>query len=167
MRWTFASGRGEDEVLGRNLSPLTCVSKVCFYAIMIITIFNDVVCPPFVQWTVKPFLFPQYFFSLFFFFVLFPPLFFLSFSFFLINTNDIQLNSRRIAVGSQLPGRAWPGVLGQSSYALNQGRWWHQPRRNSTSTVESLDWTVQEAVSVFKLGSKHEGEEPGGRSFKT
>lgn len=124
---------------------------------MIITIFNDVVCPPFVQWTVKPPPSPHYF-SLSLFFFLFPP-FFLFFS---INTNDIQLNSRSIAVGSQLPG-----VLGQSSYALNQGRWWHQPRRNSSSTVECLDWTVQEAMLVFKLGSKNEGKEPGGRSFKT
>lgn len=33
--------------------------------------------------------------------------------------------------------------------------------------MESLDWTVQEAVLVFKLGSKREREEPGGRSFKT
>lgn len=122
---------------------------------MIITIFNDVVCPPFVQWTVKPPP-PIIFFSLFFCH------FFPLFSFFSINTNDIQLNSRSIAVGSQLPG-----VLGQSSYALNQGRWWHQPRRNSTSTVECLDWTVQEAMVIFKLGSKNEGKEPGGRSFKT
>lgn len=31
----------------------------------------------------------------------------------------------------------------------------------------SLDRTVQEAVLVFKLGSKNEGKEPRGRSFKT
>lgn len=62
VRWIFASERGQNEVLGRNLSPLTCVSKVCFYAIIIIISFNDVVCPPFVQWTVKPFYFPPIFF---------------------------------------------------------------------------------------------------------
>lgn len=86
MKWISASDRGQNEVLGRNLSPLMCVSKVCFYALIIIIIFNDVVCPPFVQWTVKPFLFsPSIFFSSFFFFV---------------NTNDIQLSDRSIAVGS-------------------------------------------------------------------
>lgn len=90
MRWIFASDRGQNEVLGRNLSPLTCVSKVCFYALIIIIIFNDVVCRPFVQWTVKPFYFPPniFFFSL------------SSFFFFLVNTNDIQLSDRSIAVGS-------------------------------------------------------------------
>lgn len=67
---------------------------------MIVIIFNDVVCPPFVQWTVKPFYFPSVFF--FFFFLL---SFFIISLFFLINTNDIQLNDRSIAVGSQLPGR--------------------------------------------------------------
>ena len=88
-RWISASDRGQNEVLGRNLSPWMCVSKVCFYALIIIIIFNDVVCPPFVQWTVKPFYFhPVFFFS-----------FLLSF-FFFVNTNDIQLSDRSIAVGS-------------------------------------------------------------------
>lgn len=69
---------------------------------MIITVFNDVVCPPFVQWTVKPP--PPKYFSFFFLFVLFPLFLFLPF-FSPINTNYIQLNSRSIAVGSQLPGK--------------------------------------------------------------
>lgn len=64
MRWIIASDRGQNEVLGRNLSPLTCVSEVCFYALIVVTIFNDVVCPPFVQWTVKPFYFASNIFSL-------------------------------------------------------------------------------------------------------
>ncbi|KAF6074901.1 hypothetical protein HJG60_009312 [Phyllostomus discolor] len=93
VRWIFASGRGQNEVLGRNLSPLTSVSKVCFYAVIIII--NDVVCPPWFSGRLNLFIFSQYFLilSLFFFFYIY------------INTNDIQLNDRSIAVGSQLPGR--------------------------------------------------------------
>lgn len=70
---------------------------------MIITIFNDVVCPPPVQWTVKP---PSPHIFLLFYFLSCPPPPFLFLSiFFPINTNYIQLNSRSIAVGSQLPGK--------------------------------------------------------------
>lgn len=109
-------------------------------------------CPPFVQWTVKPFYFP----SVFFFFSFLLPFFF----FFL--TDDVQINDRSIAGGSPM-GRdwecwgqkflmhlTWGGVL-----ASNRGR---QPR-------VSLVWTVWEAVFILKLGSENEGKDPGGRSF--
>lgn len=66
VRWIFASDRGQNEVLGRNLSPLTCVSKVCFYAVIIIIILMMCVLPLF-SGRLSLFIIPQYFSFLLFF----------------------------------------------------------------------------------------------------
>lgn len=146
VRWIFASGRGQNEVLGRNLSPLTSISKVCFYAVIIII--NDVVCPPWFSGRLNLFISPQYFY--FSFFVLF-------LLYIYINTNDIQLNARSIAVGSQLPGRTWLGVLEQKFYALNQGKGEGTGGIRRGETAHTL-WSLcagqsGRQCSVVKLGS--------------
>lgn len=65
-----------------------------------------------------------------------------------------------------MTGSVRAGVLMHLTRVEGGGRWWHQTR-NSIPTVESRAGQFGRQCLVLKFGSKNEGKEPGGRSFKT